>query len=82
MFDKVMLALLQNATALMYYKKGQALSQSWAHVLHTKKGKWYYKVGQALQRTVYLATKNFSLRIPEKLNFCYNFKEEEIMISS
>lgn len=53
----------------------------------TKRGKQYYKVGHILQSgaiitkqvsTIYLAIDNLFLRIPEKLNFCYNYKEEEI----
>ena len=71
MFDKVKLALLQNATALMYYKKGQVLSQSWAHVLS-------YKEGQVVLQSRAGITKN-SLPSDKKF-FPENSREAKLLL--
>ena len=54
--------------ALLFYKVGQ--------VVLKREANWSiaYKVGQYALR----ATENLSRRIPEKLNFCYNCKTEEV----
>ena len=91
-YYKVEQALLQGegGRALLYYKAGQVLLQvllsgtaflhykMWQVTLQSRESitKWGYydKVGQYNLHVDRLGKS--SLRIPKKLNFCYNHKEE------
>lgn len=68
---QVLLQVLLSGTAFLYYKMWQVTLQSRESI--TKRG-YYDKVGQYNLHVDRLGKS--SLRIPKKLNFCYNHKEE------